>query len=536
MVKKLLRNYYNKVFKVSCGSFKKIYKRARFLKVTYKYDIKNFKREFDLNDIMIKFYNIDFSSKKLFHFSNKEKNYIIRQKILIKNPIHILVDKLIDSMISKKKLIGYYPSDMTENINSKDIDINKIASRVLWTCSIIKSVILAFIKVFRNFIFSLIFTHKNKENSVFFLGFSKNMIPDNNQKFKNYQSVSWYADYFIRDNIKFFFHDNKKKKYEIKYKDNIINYSYGCKPKIKNIFKNIKYLLISIYSIIKSIISLNIYELIIMDDYVDYLLFKYSDNKNLSKKYVFEFGSYLRKPLWTYACIEKGILVEMLCYSINDNLTFNKGKGYLWNKILNWPKYLIWSDQQKNNFHNYNEYKNSEYEIVGLIPLNDIDNNQKITTKKKILSIFDIPGMKTAKSQHAVAAHEWLYYSPINHYNFLMNIGEVAKEYDIQIVIKRKKKRYDQWGSLDKRYEIFYKKYNVIEFDRNMSPIKLVEQSDFVISQPFSTPSLIANLLNKPSCYYDPTFDLDQNNDLCHRIELVNGKENLRKWLKNKLH
>ena len=65
-----------------------------------------------------------------------------------------------------------------------------------------------------------------------------------------------------------------------------------------------------------------------LDEYIDYLAFKSTSKNSLCNKYVFEFGAYLRKPLWTYACIDKNIDIEMICYSVNDSLTFNKNKGY----------------------------------------------------------------------------------------------------------------------------------------------------------------------------------------------------------------
>jgi polysaccharide biosynthesis PFTS motif protein len=73
---------------------------------------------------------------------------------------------------------------------------------------------------------------------------------------------------------------------------------------------------------------------------------------------------------------------------------------------------------------------------------------------------------------------------------------------------------------------------NVISVDPDISANRVIEASTLVISMPFTSTALIARELGKPSCYYDPTGLIQQDDRAAHGIEIIRGPEELTRWLK----
>ena len=72
------------------------------------------------------------------------------------------------------------------------------------------------------------------------------------------------------------------------------------------------------------------------------------------------------------------------------------------------------------------------------------------------------------------------------------------------------------WGTPEEKKLIF--------LDDDISPERIIKQSDLVISPVYSTPSLIAKLLNIPSYYYDPKNQVDESLVFNRDIPIIYGK------------
>ena len=59
----------------------------------------------------------------------------------------------------------------------------------------------------------------------------------------------------------------------------------------------------------------------------------------------------------------------------------------------------------------------------------------------------------------------------------------------------------------------------------------LIEHSLASITMSFSTTATIANLLNYPSVFYDPSAKTVQNDPAAHGIEIIHSKASLEKWI-----
>jgi polysaccharide biosynthesis PFTS motif protein len=59
----------------------------------------------------------------------------------------------------------------------------------------------------------------------------------------------------------------------------------------------------------------------------------------------------------------------------------------------------------------------------------------------------------------------------------------------------------------------------------------LIEDSVAAISMPFTSTAIIASELGKPSCYFDPTGIIQQDDRGAHGIPVVCGIDELRCWV-----
>jgi polysaccharide biosynthesis PFTS motif protein len=72
----------------------------------------------------------------------------------------------------------------------------------------------------------------------------------------------------------------------------------------------------------------------------------------------------------------------------------------------------------------------------------------------------------------------------------------------------------------------------IIIADPSTSAFRLVQNADVIVSLPFTSTSLIGKVYNIPSVYYDPSFIISKGDRGSNGINLLSGKDELRKWLK----
>ena len=64
------------------------------------------------------------------------------------------------------------------------------------------------------------------------------------------------------------------------------------------------------------------------------------------------------------------------------------------------------------------------------------------------------------------------------------------------------------------------------------SAIRVIQASCAVISMPFTSTALIARSLGVPSVYYDPSGIVKRDDRAAHGIEILIGRHELERWLK----
>ena len=75
------------------------------------------------------------------------------------------------------------------------------------------------------------------------------------------------------------------------------------------------------------------------------------------------------------------------------------------------------------------------------------------------------------------------------------------------------------------------KQKNIFYIDSSIAAKSLMEISTATITMSFSTTAIIANSLNYPSVFYDPSSKTLQNDPAAHGIKIIQNKEVLEKWM-----
>ena len=114
----------------------------------------------------------------------------------------------------------------------------------------------------------------------------------------------------------------------------------------------------------------------------------------------------------------------------------------------------------------------------------------------------------------------------------MSDILEICSNLNLVIFYKGKR----SWGShLHPSYKKFITKINYDKFF-NLQPEtpaqQIIEFSNAVISMPFTSTSLIAEAYKIPTCFYEPTGEIVFNEIHTHGVNLINNKDDLKKWLK----
>jgi polysaccharide biosynthesis PFTS motif protein len=251
----------------------------------------------------------------------------------------------------------------------------------------------------------------------------------------------------------------------------------------------------------------------------------------LAKDYLFHNSGWIYRPLWTYDAEHLGSKITFYFYSTNCD-SFKRANGYAplyyGYHAMNWPHYLVWDEYQA-DFVQRAVGETANISIVG--PIWFHTSAQAIPTlPPKTVAVFDVQPARDA--WYNTLGIEFDYYTAINAIQFLSDIHKVLKSFDAVMSLKRKRKI----GRLaHSKYRNFVEKFddhgNFITIDPDTSANQLIECCVASISTPFTSTAIIANELGKPTCYYDPTGLIQQDDRAAHGIPVICGIDELRCWI-----
>jgi polysaccharide biosynthesis PFTS motif protein len=200
---------------------------------------------------------------------------------------------------------------------------------------------------------------------------------------------------------------------------------------------------------------------------------------------------------------------------------------------MSWPNYYVWDDYQK-NFIIKTTQTTKSIQIVDPIYFSDSKERFELENNKKNILIFSFTPHK--KFNHLMNFEIANYHTSRNAINFIQYILDVKNELNCNVIIKEKKEIGNLVCPIYRRYlDRKILEDEIILVDSGVSVHSMVKKADLVISWPYTSVGIIANFLKVPSVYFDPSGLLRKDNQSSHGIDLVQGSENLKSWVIDKL-
>jgi len=260
---------------------------------------------------------------------------------------------------------------------------------------------------------------------------------------------------------------------------------------------------------------------------------KLKPSSSLAQEYLFHNTTWVYRPLWTYAAEQKGAKITLYFYSTNNECPIiDNDLPPIFHpyKVMKWPNYLVWNEAQA-DFVKRCDKSEPLVKIVGPIYFSD-NLEKKFVVQKRAICVFDVSPVR--KSIMASLGFPFDYYCFLVSKDFLQIISDVAQKNNFIILFKQK--RFNP--NLDKGYTSLLEKLNhnksfkVINSDINA--YHLIKDSKAVISMPFTSTHLIAQELDIPSIYFDPTNRIKQRSYKKFKDEglVLHTYTELDKWMK----
>ena len=276
---------------------------------------------------------------------------------------------------------------------------------------------------------------------------------------------------------------------------------------------------------------------ILLKEYPLIYLVQKSKKENLAKKYLFHNSTSIFRPLWTYEVEKRGAEVIFYYYSTNNSvLKFDKGyhKEYGNREFMSWNKFYVWNNHQEKYVKDY--FPNAEVKIVGPIWFESKPTNlEELNKNKKVISIFDVQPLNETKYRLLGLPDRFFTCAVMT--QFQKDICQVLKEFDVIVVLKRKRKetKYVHESKYLKYVDELYQSEKFIQISPDTDAFSLIEKSYLTINFPPTSTANISTFLGKKTIYYDPTSSLDPNDKSLSGVRLVQGIEDLKKYIKKEI-
>lgn len=253
---------------------------------------------------------------------------------------------------------------------------------------------------------------------------------------------------------------------------------------------------------------------------------------SLARDYLLNNSGWLYRPLWTYEAEQRGSRILFYHYSTNS-AAFKRSDGYspehyTW-ALTNWPLHLVWDRQQAEFVQR--AVGATDVEIVG--PIWFSSSPDAITKLNPAsIAVFDVQPFRTSRS--LVLAADFNYYTAETCSAFVRDVARACAETGFDMVWKRKR-------SIGKLAHPQYRKVaasldaqsHVRLVPTEHSAIRVIERCCAAISLPFTSTALLAKHLGRPSCYYDPSGQLQKDDRAAHDIPILSDYDELIGWIRS---
>jgi polysaccharide biosynthesis PFTS motif protein len=440
-----------------------------------------------------------------------------------------LNSKILKSLSNDKSIAFPLPLNWIYVLKNNGLNVSKFRSFILFN-------LLAIYKFFQflfYFIQFLFYNQNSHKNYIYFFNLRNGTLPNSENKNK-FNIINWYNTWDFKNTYTDILHNYNKNDYNYN-GYNIIKSNYIPKLSVIN-----KFIVIPFYTIIyifKAFIKLFFGDpsklLFIKEVFLDNI-FKLSNTNYLANDYLFNNENHIYRPLWSYTAQRKKsrIIYYNWAASFPDFEYNNQYNHYeIGEKTQTWQYILQWSKSYGNYIQSKLVYNISKVLIVPPIYYSD-SNTDFILPNNKYICVFDVIPQK--KYFHDVFISTLEYRTYINSFNFLNDIYEVALKYNYTIVWKGKRDLVSNHSnSYRKLINNFINRPNVYAIDPNISAFKIINNSNLVISMPFTSPAFIANQMNIKSIFYDPSENISLNDRGAQGLLLIQGKSRLDNYIQN---
>lgn len=381
---------------------------------------------------------------------------------------------------------------------------------------------------------------KNSEitagSKAFFQSLPVNAVPDRKTSFERQDIVSWYSRWDKRNpSIKSVSHQHKNR-INVIVNGITLEYRPAGWSGYMSVGTQIKFLLWSLrvaFMALTDLLRGRWWHALLFSEAVMAKRLTLSAEGTLPAEIWFHHEYYRFRPIWTYEAEARGVKSYLYFYSVNNQTVQPSSHDFIitgyWH-LMNWPRYIVWDKQQKEFLEKYNQ-PGTELIQVDPTPYTDSNDDLKSPSLPSI-AVFDIPSYV---SEITFALGQPYNYQK-NHVAkaFYDDIVKVARAHGFAVCTKPKLRNQSHLApgyraTLDR----LDKQPDVYRIEAGISPHRLIMATQMTISTPYSTPSVIAKALGKPTCFYDPTGLLPKNSNFSHGIKVINTPEDLSDWIKN---
>jgi polysaccharide biosynthesis PFTS motif protein len=462
------------------------------------------------------------------HAANAE--IVLRQYFLMTQQIS---PAIMQSLGSGKAVASPIPPTWVEHLVAKGVDCSPLLCQAKLYLYSLKNIITSISK----FLYLAVQMNNPKYPGgpyVVFLGLQQDNLPGYDNGRETRDLITWYKNSIIRkSNIRKIWAQAKvDSEYE---RPNDMVISRVIFPKFNSISACFKYYSIAMAAIFISLIGVIRgkwwYGAIIAES-INLHYVKFLKKELLAEEYYFTNSNWFYKPLWTYEVEKSKKIINQLYYSTNnENIESNDFKcnitpGF---QIMKWNRFIVWDQQQEDHFKQY--CQNSEFIRVGYVDFTGVSKNHNSVSGKKILSIFDVtPCRPITFTKLGIAIPN--YYSEELNIKFIQDIKELFS--DEKWIILWKPKRIVGTFFISEAFKRKQSKLingNLIKVNPGIAASSLVENSDAVISMPFSSPSVIAKFKDVPCIFYDAFGSV--RNQRSRGIPLLRSKVELKEWFES---
>ena len=406
-------------------------------------------------------------------------------------------------------------------ILNKYIKVNFFLSGISYYFLLLYEISKTFIHLIKLFLKSKDFEYINFSAYFFNIKY-KNLVTS---RYNNLGLVKYAFNNFL-NNKNIFIHSVKN------FKNNSLKYS-KLPFKLEYSNKKITKLLIFFFNFIKTSIIKKNYSLIFFLREISISFLLKDQKKNcFHDSYYFSHDNFYR-PLWTYIAENKGSMIYIYFYSLNNEYTQFKKNYFDYNTPLSlytWNNFYVWSASHKKYLKKIIPY-NSKNKFYLKPPVSFFTNDRKIHEIPKVLT-FDIAPHSLINYATYGKPYEYeLFWKTSN--LFLKDIFILSEKLNFKFGLKIKRLN----NLVDKKYlkliNSLTVENNFILFNDSYSPEQIISSNSIVICFPFTSSAYFAKKLNAKCIYYDPLNTI-KNNEL-NDIKLISTLKSLNKYLVDNL-